>query len=72
MAKFTSRYDRFGFYVNGQLKQFFAGQYATEDKAEIEVLSAMSEVERVDEPAKAEVKKAEEKPAKAPAKTSEK
>jgi hypothetical protein len=68
MAKFKSRYDRFGFYVNGDLKQFFAGQYSTEDKAEIEVLSAMSDVERVDEP----VKKAEEKPAKAPAKTSEK
>jgi hypothetical protein len=64
MAKFKSRYDRFGFYVNGELKQFFAGQYSTEDKAEIEVLSAISDVERIDEPKKAEEKPADKAPAK--------
>jgi hypothetical protein len=64
MAKFTSRFLELGFYVDGVLKNFVAGQYVTEDKAEIEVLSALLDVERIDE----EPKKAEEPAAKAPAK----
>lgn len=63
MAQFKSRYERLGFYVDGVLKQFHAGQYSTEDKAEIEVLSAIPDVERIDEP-----KNVEEPAAKAPAK----
>jgi hypothetical protein len=70
MAQFKSRFLELGFYVNGQLKNFNGGNYVTEDKSEIEVLSALVDVERVDTPVK-EPKKAEE-PAATKRKTSEK
>lgn len=49
MAKFTSRYQSLGFYVNGELKRFSNGQYVTDDKEEVAVLSALSDVEKVEE-----------------------
>lgn len=67
MAEFKSRFLELGFYVDGVFRRFHGGRYVTDDKAEIDVLSELFDVERIDEP-----KKAEEKPAKAPAKTSEK
>ena len=61
MAEFTSQYKELGFYVDGEFKKFNDGRYATEDEATIEVLSNISDAQRVE---------AEEtpKPKKAPAK----
>lgn len=56
MAEFTSQYKELGFYVDGEFKKFNDGRYATEDEATIEVLSNISDAQRVDEP------KAEETP----------
>ena len=62
MAKFTSKYPSYGFYVNGELKRFSNGIYVTEDKDEITVLSELRDAEIV-------VEKTEAKPdTKAPAK----
>ncbi|CAM3640336.1 hypothetical protein [Mesobacillus zeae] len=69
MAEFKSQYKELGFYVDGEFKKFNDGRYATEDEATIEVLSNISDAQRVAE-AKAEPK-AEETPKpkpKAPAK----
>lgn len=49
MVKFTSRYQSLGFYVKGELKRFSNGQYVTDDKDEIAVLSGLSDVEKVEE-----------------------
>lgn len=62
MAEFKSHYLQLGFYVNGDYKHFDGGRYVTEDKATIEVLSKITDAQRVDKP------KAEESRAKAPAK----
>lgn len=61
MAKFISRYPSLGFYVNGELKRFSNGQYVTEDKDTIVVLSGLSDVEIVVE-TKVEEPKTEAKP----------
>jgi hypothetical protein len=50
MAEFNSRYERLTFYVDGLAKQFYGGRYATEDAAEIEELSKLTDVTRVDVP----------------------
>jgi len=63
MAKFTSHYQALGFYANGQLKRFSNGQYVTEDKDEIVVLSGMADVEVVVEEQKTEAKPAPKAPA---------
>ena len=74
MAKFKSRYSGLGFYVNGSLRRFKNGVYVTNDKEEIAVLEKLSDVKRVDKPAKAgetESKAAEPKePAEAKKKSS--
>ena len=57
MAKFTSRFPELGFYCGDELRKFYNGEYATENKAEIEVLEKLADVVRVDA-------KAEEAPAK--------
>jgi hypothetical protein len=50
MAKFTSKYAELGFYVNGEFRKFYAGEYTTEDKAEIDVLEKLLDAKREDEP----------------------
>lgn len=67
MAEFKSKYQALGFYVNGTIKYFRHGRYRTEDTKEIEILSDLSDVVRVDEP-KQEKKAEEPAPVKAPAK----
>ncbi len=64
MAKYTSQYPALMFYVNNELKRFSGGVYETGDKDEIEVLDAIIDAKRVDEP-KAQTKQTEavEKPA---------
>ena len=64
MAKFKSKYPKLGFYVGESLKHFSGGIYETDDKDEIEVLDALIDANRVDEP-KVETKQTEavEKPA---------
>lgn len=67
MAKFTSRFPELGFYVGEELRKFYAGEFTTENEAEIKALESMADVVRVDEPKP----KAEEAPkAKAPKKAS--
>lgn len=51
MAEFKTRYDSLVFYAGGVSKQFNGGRYATEDDAEIEELSKLPDVERIDAPA---------------------
>lgn len=48
MAEFTSQYKELGFYVDGEFKKFNDGRYATEDEAAIEVLSNISDAQRVE------------------------
>ena len=64
MAKYESKYPTLGFYVYNELKRFSGGVYETDDKDEIEVLDALIDAKRVDEP-KAQTKQTEavEKPA---------
>ena len=63
MAKYESRYQSLGFYVNSELKRFNNGTYTTEDADEISVLDTITDVKRIDE------EEPEAKPApKAPAK----
>ena len=64
MAKYESKYLTLGFYVYDELKRFNGGLYETDDKDEVEVLNALTDAKRVDEP-KAQPKQTE---AKAPAK----
>lgn len=66
MAKFSSRFPELGFYVGGELRKFYNGEFSTEDKSEIEVLEKLADAQRVDNPAEVAPK---EKP-KAPAKKS--
>ena len=61
MAKYESRYQSLGFYVNGELKRFSNGVFNTDDKDAIEVLDAVTDAKRVDEP---EAKPAPKTPAK--------
>ena len=63
MAKYESKYPTLGFYVYDVLKRFNGGVYETNDKDEIEVLDALIDAKRVDEP-KAQPKQTEavEKP----------
>ena len=49
MAKYKSQYLELGFYVNGDRKQFSGGNYATEDKSEIEVLDKLSDAVKIEE-----------------------
>lgn len=64
MAKYESRYESLGFYVNEELKRFNNGQYVTDVAEEIEVLNVIADAVRVDK----EETKTEAKPAtKAPA-----
>lgn len=49
MAKYKSRFAALGFYVNGRLKRFSDGVYATEDADEIAVLDRLADAVRVDE-----------------------
>jgi hypothetical protein len=51
MAKYKSQYPELGFYVKGELKNFNGGNYATEDKSEIEVLDKLSDAIKIEEPA---------------------
>jgi hypothetical protein len=46
MAKFTSKFAKLGFYVDGTRKNFFNGVYHTDDKKEIEILEKMDFVEK--------------------------
>jgi hypothetical protein len=69
MAKFTSRFSELAFYVGGELRKFHAGQFVTEDKAEIAALENVVDAVREDKPAE-EAPKSQVK--KAPAKSSEK
>ena len=48
--KFKSKYPEYGFYVDGQFRQFHGGEYVTEDAKEIEVLKTMSDVEADEAP----------------------
>ena len=66
MAVFESHYKELGFYVDGNARNFRDGRYVTEDAKEIEVLTALVDVNRVDKPQKV----AEEKPKKATARKS--
>jgi hypothetical protein len=66
MAKYKSQYLELGFYVNGERKQFSGGNYATEDKSEIEVLDKLSDAVKIEEVAP------EAKPAVKPKPTSKK
>jgi hypothetical protein len=67
LAEFNSHYLQLGFYVNGEYKRFDGGRYVTEDEATIEVLSKITDANRVDKP-KAEESKAPVLKPKAPAK----
>jgi hypothetical protein len=49
MAKYKSQYPELGFYVAGERKQFSGGNYATEDKSEIELLDKLSDAVKVEE-----------------------
>jgi hypothetical protein len=49
MAVYKSQYPELGFYVNGELRNFSGGNYATEDKSEIEVLDKLSDAVKVEE-----------------------
>lgn len=49
MAEYKSRYSELGFYVNDSLRQFRAGKYITDVKAEIDVLDGMKDVTKVTE-----------------------
>lgn len=59
MAKYTSQYTEFGFYVGGKLRKFHHGKYETNVQQEIKFLDDNKHVNRVDDP-KVE-KKVEEK-----------
>jgi hypothetical protein len=48
MAKFTSRFPELGFYVGGELRNFYNSEYSTEDKADIEVLEKLADAVRID------------------------
>ena len=63
MAKYESRYQSLGFYVNGELKRFSNGVYNTDDKDAIAVLDTVSDAKCVDEP---EAKPAPKAPARKP------
>ena len=43
--EFKSKYPEYGFYVDGQLRQFHGGVFVTEDAKEIEVLKMLTDVE---------------------------
>jgi hypothetical protein len=60
--KFKSKYLEYGFYVDGQLKQFHGGVFVTEDDKEIEVLKTLSDVEADVENEVAAEEVAEDKP----------
>jgi hypothetical protein len=49
MAEYKSQYPELGFYVKGELKNFSGGNYATEDKTEIEALDKLSDVVKIEE-----------------------
>lgn len=69
MALFESRFKELAFYVDGVRRGFVGGKYKTEVKAEIDVLSGLVDVQRVDVPApKAEETAPKPEPKKAPAK----
>lgn len=59
MAKYESKYSELGFYVDDQVRKFSNGVYTTEDAKEIEVLDALVDAVKVEEPAE----EAEAKPA---------
>jgi hypothetical protein len=61
MAEFKSHYKSLSFYVGNDLKTFSNGQYVTANQKEIEALSKLVDVVRVD---KAEEPKATPKPTK--------
>ena len=61
MARYESKYTKLGFYVGDTFKHFLGGIYETNDKAEIEVLDALADAHRIDEPKKET--KTEAKPA---------
>lgn len=64
MAVFECRYPEMVFFVNGEARKFSGGRYVTEDKDEIEQLSKMADVVRVDDAKEAKEKDAEEQPKK--------
>jgi hypothetical protein len=66
MAEFTSRFAELSFYINGEAVSFREGRLVTEDQAVIEAARNLVDAVEVNPP------KTEEKPAKAPAKSSEK
>jgi hypothetical protein len=49
MAEYKSQYPELGFYVNGELKNFSGGNYATEDKSEIEVIDKLTDAVKIEE-----------------------
>jgi hypothetical protein len=65
MAKFTSRFPELGFYVGGELRKFYNGEFSTENKEEIEALEKLADAVRADKPKAEEAPKARKAPAKA-------
>ncbi len=61
MAEFQSKFSGLGFYVDGSLRVFRGGRYVTDDKAEIDVLTGLSDVTRIDMVDKKPEKQAERK-----------
>ncbi|UKS30159.1 hypothetical protein LOZ80_14950 [Paenibacillus sp. HWE-109] len=43
MTKYTSRYAELSFYVNGELRKFYAGEYRTDIAEEIAALDTLSD-----------------------------
>lgn len=72
MAKYTSRYEGLGFYVDEQLYRFHAGQFSTDDPKIIAVLDDLPDVTSVDEDVPAEEEAQTEEPAKTARKTAAK
>ncbi len=67
MAEFKSHYKSLGFYVNGEFKKFADGRYVTDDAKTIEVLTSITDAQRVDEPkVKPEAKPAPKAPTRKP------
>jgi hypothetical protein len=69
MAKYKSKYQQFGFYVDGERHKFANGVFSTEDKKVQAVLDKLVDAQRVEDeskpkqkPAKAEASSPKSKP----------
>lgn len=50
MAKYESKFEQLGFYVDGELKRFANGVYVTDNEKEITVLDGLNGVKKEVEP----------------------